>query len=240
VFSYRSSLGPVDVAFTDRAAGVGGSAPLDLSLTGRDPEARVADLRRVLAEFAGSGDAPHASMRQVHGADVVEAAPDAPAGGSGPPAADGLVTDRPGLVLVVRVADCVPVLLADPGAGVVGAVHAGRVGVAAGVVGAALTALRARGAREVVAWVGPHVCGSCYEVPEAMRAEVAESAPEAWATTSWGTPALDLGAAVRAQLEAGGASVTDASRCTVEGEDLHSYRRDGPRAGRMAGLVRSR
>lgn len=240
MFAYRSSLGPVDVAFTDRAVGVGGGPPLDLALTGRDPEALAADLRRVLAEFAGSADAPHASMRQVHGADVVEADPDGPGGAAGPPAADGLVTKRPGLVLVVRVADCVPVLLADPRAGVVGAVHAGRVGVAAGVVAAGLSALRARGAREVMAWVGPHVCGSCYEVPEAMRAEVTASAPEAWATTSWGTPALDLGAAVRAQLEAGGATVTDASRCTVESEDLHSYRRDGQHAGRMAGLVRSR
>ena len=246
MFAFRFRLGPVDVAFTDRAGGVSGGSrgPLDLSLDGPDRAALAEDLRRVLEEFTGFPGSPHASVRQVHGAEVVAAVPTSGSGdGSAPglPVADGLVTDRRGLVLLVRAADCVPVLLADPDAAVVGAVHAGRAGVAAGVVAAGLAACRTQGARELVAWVGPHVCGRCYEVPEAMRAEVAAAAPQAWAETAWGTPALDLGAAVRGQLEDGGARVVDdAARCTRESEDLHSHRRDGRAAGRMAALVRCR
>ncbi len=64
--------------------------------------------------------------------------------------------------------------------------------------------------------------------------------PAAVATTTWGTPALDLGAGVRAQLDELGATVVDVSRCTRESDDLYSYRRDGARAGRLAGLIRLR
>ena len=64
--------------------------------------------------------------------------------------------------------------------------------------------------------------------------------PAAVATTTWGTPALDLGAGVRAQLDDLGVTVVDVSRCTRESDDLYSYRRDGARAGRLAGLIRLR
>ena len=107
-----------------------------------------------------------------------------------------------------------------------------------GVVAAAVARMGEHGATELTAWIGPHVCGACYEVPGAMRDEVAATAPTAWAETSWGTPALDLGAAVSAQLSQAGARVVDASRCTREHDDLYSYRRDGADAGRMAGLIR--
>ena len=105
------------------------------------------------------------------------------------------------MVLMVRAADCVPVLLADPVAGVIGAAHPGRPGLAAGVVPATVAAMRERGATDITAWIGPHVCGGCYEVPAEMRDEVGALVPAAVATTTWGTPALDLGAGVRAQLE---------------------------------------
>jgi YfiH family protein len=169
-------------------------------------------------------------LRQVHGATVVTA-------GDGRPEADGIVTAERGRVLAVRAADCVPVLYADPGAGVVGAAHCGRLGLAAGVVTSTVAALRGLGAERITAWVGPHVCGGCYEVPEQLRDEVAAVVPESRATTTWGTPSLDLGAGVRAQLAAAGADVIDVSRCTRESEDLYSHRRDGARAGRQAGLV---
>src|SRR5690606_40659126 len=91
-------------------------------------------------------------------------------------------------------ADCVPVLLADPAAGVVGAAHAGRVGAAAGVVPATVEAMEALGARrdalEVV--LGPAICGGCYEVPERMRAEVDARLPGSAVRTRRGTPGLDL------------------------------------------------
>ena len=151
---------------------------------------------------------------------------------------DGIVTDQPDVVLLVRAADCVPVLLADPVAGVLGAAHAGRPGVAAGVVPATVDAMRELGARELTAWVGPHVCGACYEVPADLQDEVAALVPATRATTSWGTPSLDLGAGVRAQLEDAGVTVVDVSSCTRETPDLYSYRRDGAGSGRLAGLIR--
>jgi YfiH family protein len=244
VFAFSEQRGRVEVAFTDRLGGVSGAPydSLNLAALGDDDRAAVAEnLDLVMEAFAGSADASAALMHQVHGADVAVVDHDpgpAVAGADGVPQVDGLVTALPGVTLVVRVADCVPVLLADLAQGVVAALHAGRPGLVAGIVPAGVEAVRALGADELVAWVGPHVCGHCYEVPEEMRADVAAVVPEAWAETSWGTPAVDVGAGVVAQLRAAGAEVVDASRCTRESPDLYSYRRDGAGAGRMAGLVR--
>ena len=233
MYAFRTSLGPVDLAFTDRLGGVS-DAPFDslnLALVGDDDPGRCAqNLRLVLADFA-AGSAL-ADLHQVHGAEVVDADPEAPR-----PQCDGVVTDRPGVVLMVRAADCVPVLLADADAAVVGAAHAGRRGLAAGIVPATVARMHERGAREITAWLGPHVCGRCYEVPASLRDDVGAGNPRAVATTSWGTPSLDLGAGVRAQLEADGVTVVDVARCTRESPDLYSFRRDGARAGRQAGLV---
>jgi YfiH family protein len=236
VYSHRSTHGPVDLAFTDRYGGVS-AVPYDsLNLAlegGDDPDATAANLAQVLADFApGAG---LADLHQVHGAvvDVVDEIT-----GRRRPDADGLVTTRPDVVLMVRAADCVPVLLADPAAGVIGAAHSGRPGLASGVVPATVVAMRGRGATDITAWIGPHVCGGCYEVPADMRDEVAALVPAAAATTTWGTPALDIGAGVRAQLEEAGVTVVDVSRCTRESDDLYSYRRDGVGAGRLAGMVR--
>jgi YfiH family protein len=232
--SLSSALGPVDLAFTDRYGGAS-AAPfdeLDLALEGEDdPEVCAANLHLVATDFAPG--AAVADMRQVHGSTValVDGREESR------PEADALVTTEPGHVLVVRVADCVPVLLADPETGVIAAAHAGRPGLAAGVVPAAVRRMRELGAREITAWLGPRVCGSCYEVPAALQAEVGAIVPQAVATTSWGTPSLDIGAGVRAQLEAIGVAVVDVDTCTRESPDLYSYRRDGARAGRFAGLV---
>ena len=152
---------------------------------------------------------------------------------------DALVTSTPGLALGVLVADCVPVLLADAAAGVVAAAHAGRRGVAASIVAAVTAHMRARGADpgRTTAWVGPAICGGCYEVPEAMQADVARVVPAAAAVTRAGRPALDLPAAVVDQLNAAGVlDVRRDGRCTAEDPDLFSYRRDG-RTGRTAGVV---
>jgi len=151
---------------------------------------------------------------------------------------DALVTSEPGITLSVRAADCVPVLFADPDAGVVAACHCGRPGVVIGVVPATVAALRELGATRITAWLGPHVCGRCYEVPQEMQDAVAAVEPATRATTSWGTPSVDIGAGVRAQLAREGVEVVDLSRCTVESRDLFSYRREGARSGRQAGLVR--
>jgi YfiH family protein len=238
VFAFTDTRGQVDVAFTDRHGGVSGGpfASLNLAVNGSEDPARVAENLRILGrEFAPDGTL--ALMRQVHGANVAVVAGEPAAE---PPEADALVTRTAGVALVVRAADCVPVLLADPGRGVVGAAHAGRPGLVAGVVPATVAAMRELGAEQICAWVGPHVCGSCYEVPAQMRADVAAVVPEAQAETSWGTPSLDVGAGVVAQLRAAGVDVVDASRCTREDDDLYSYRRQGTESGRLAGLVRVR
>jgi YfiH family protein len=246
VFTVEDTLGPVGVAFTDRAGGVSEEPFTSLNLavlTPDDPAAVHENLRRVMAAFTGDPDAELARMRQVHGAQVALVRAGTPGAGTpteadGLPEVDALVTDRAGLTLMVLVADCVPVLLADPAAGVVAAVHAGRVGVASGVVGAALAQMRAVGADQVTAWVGPHVCGACYEVPEELQEEVAALVPQARSTTSWGTPALDLGAGILAQLaDAGVEDVRVLDHCTREDPDFPSYRRDGDASTRFAGVI---
>jgi YfiH family protein len=237
LYAFRTTCGPADVAFTDRFGGVSASPfdELNLSVSGADDDAAKAENhRRLLQDFA-AGDVL-CDLYQVHGADVVVAAPQWPQR----PHADGIVAVAAGQTLMVRAADCVPVVLVAPDERVVGAVHAGRPGVVAGVVPATVAAMRDLGAGRIEAWVGPHVCGRCYEVPEQLRADVAAVVPEAFAETSWGTPSVDLGASVRAQLERRDVVVHDVSRCTRESADLYSYRRDGDDAGRFAGLVRLR
>jgi polyphenol oxidase len=238
VFCFHEADDGVGVAFTDRRDGV--SAPpydsLNLGTATGDDPASVARNYDLLASALGVEPGRVARMRQVHGADVaVVREPPAP---DRLPPVDAMVTDQPGLALAVRVADCVPVLLADPRAGLVGCAHAGRKGLAAGVVSETVQMMRDLGAGDIRAWVGPHVCGGCYEVPEQMRDDVVAVVPQARSTTTWGTPALDIGAGVDAQLrEAGCAVVATPRLCTREDTDLYSHRRDGERAGRLAGLV---
>ncbi|MDL4821546.1 peptidoglycan editing factor PgeF [Actinomadura opuntiae] len=226
----------VGAAFTGRTGGVS-TAPYDsLNLggaVGDDPAAVTANRRRAAAAL-GVDPGRTVWMRQVHGADVAFVT--AP-GDHGP--IDAVLTTVPGLVLAVLVADCAPVLLADPAAGVAGAAHSGRPGTAAGVVPALVKVMCERGAdpARIRAAIGPAACGGCYEVPAEMRDEVAAVVPAARATTAKGTPGLDLRAGIVAQLAASGVDdVTVDPRCTLETPDLFSYRRDG-RTGRFAGFV---
>jgi YfiH family protein len=235
LFGYREARGPVEVAFTDRRGGVstGSYATLNLALEGGDdPEAVAENLRRVGAGFNDGG--PMLGMRQVHGAEVVVIEDHQ----AGTPICDGVVTTAPGVALMARGADCVPLLLADPDARVVAAAHAGRKGLQAGIAQKTVGAMRRLGASSIAAWVGPHICGRCYEVPASMRHDVSAVVPAARAETSWGTPSIDLGAGITAQLSAEGVDVLYVGPCTRESDDLHSYRRDGVGAGRLAGLVR--
>jgi YfiH family protein len=145
------------------------------------------------------------------------------------------------VTLGVLVADCLPVLLSDPEAGVIGAAHAGRRGLLAGVLERTVEAMESRGATRdrIEAAIGPAICGTCYEVPEAMRTEASARIPALHALTSWGTPALDLRAGAVTVLEGMGvdrARIDAENPCTFEDQDYVSYRRDG-RAGHIAGLV---
>lgn len=226
-------------AFTDRWGGVSAAPYEELNLggaVGDDGEAVLTN-RELAAKSLGLGPGEVVWMNQVHGADVVVV--EGPWRDRPVPEVDAIVTVQRGLALAVLTADCVPVLLADPVAGVVGAAHAGRPGMIAGVVPATLRAMTDLGAEpsRIVARTGPAVCGRCYEVPEAMRAEVAAVEPAAYAETSWGTPAVDVAAGVHAQL--GRLGVRDREQspvCTLQSRDHFSYRRDRT-TGRLAGYV---
>lgn len=239
--------------FTTRGATAGPTTPEDsyaganLALhVGDDPD-RVKACRDALEDLLGVGRraglesarrAGIAWMNQVHSAVVAAASlTDAPT-------SDALVLDTRGDAggpagAGVLVADCVPVLLASHDGAVVAAVHAGRRGVLAGVVGAALDAMAAAGVDPEQVWAatGPAVCGACYEVPARMRQECAAIEPACAAVTRWGTPGLDLVGGVVAQLRrAGVGRIAVGGWCTVEDERFFSYRRRST-TGRLAGVV---
>ncbi|WP_346928050.1 polyphenol oxidase family protein, partial [uncultured Arthrobacter sp.] len=246
MFSWRAEVRPgVWVAFTDAAAG-------NLALHVGDDPAQVRRRRAGIEAALGLSGRPFRYMNQVHGNAVAGIGAAAAAGnGTGADAADAATADAPtadsltadsltadaptadamvslGEPLAVMVADCVPiVLVGDRGAGatpVLAVVHAGRPGVASGVVPAAVARMRGLGAAGLSAWIGPSVCGGCYEVPEDMRDDVAARVPAAWCTTSRGTPGLDLPAAVRSQLQGAGVRVEYSGNCTLEDEQLFSFR----------------
>ncbi|AEE45752.1 peptidoglycan editing factor PgeF [Cellulomonas fimi] len=233
-------LGPgVRAGFTTRTGGTSRAPYGTLNLgagVGDDPQAVAGNRRRVGAWLGG----PVAFGTQVHGRDVavLHEVDDDPLATVGE--VDALVGAQPGVGVGVLVADCVPVLLADAEAGLVAAVHAGRRGLAAGVVQSTVERLVALGARtsRLRAAIGPAIAGASYEVPVELRDEVARLVPECAARTAWGTPALDLPAGVEAVLgRAGVGRVTRVARDTYADPDLFSYRRDG-RTGRFAGVVR--
>jgi YfiH family protein len=224
----------VEVAFTDRWGGVTGGpyATLDLTRRREGSDDRLNHNRALLATAFGVDGFVH--MRQVHGGDVVVVR----SLSQDMPTCDALVTAVPDVALCVRVGDCAPVVLADVDVGVAGVAHVGRPGVTAGVVQSTVEAMRDLGARRIEAWVGPHVCGGCYEVPASMRDEVSQVEPAAFCCTRWGSPSVDIGAAAAAQLvRQGCAPVTSSDLCTIESSDFFSYRRQGPDSGRQAGLV---
>ncbi|MEU5399452.1 peptidoglycan editing factor PgeF [Streptomyces sp. NPDC005963] len=226
-------------AFTDKWGGVSAAPYEQLNLggaVGDDPAAVLAN-RAVAAKDLGLDPDRVVWMNQVHGKDVARV--DGPWGDAPVPEVDALVTDRRGLALAVLTADCTPVLLADPVAGVVAAAHAGRPGMVAGIVPETVKAMMTLGAEpeRIVARTGPAVCGRCYEVPAEMRAEVAAVEPAAWAETRRGTPAVDVSAGVHAQLRALGVRDLRSSEvCTLESPDHYSYRRDRT-TGRLAGYI---
>ena len=213
----------VDVAFTDSS--------VDLQGLG----ARLAvDLPRV-EEACG---VRFARLHQVHGDDVlrVDAPGSVPPGGA--PTGDALVTTTRGQGLMVRVADCVPVLLADPVAGVVGAVHSGRPGLALGVAVRAVERMRDAGAEPAGG------LGRAARVRRVLRGARASCAPRSRPASRRRTPRRP-GAR---RPSTSGRACAPSSRpstwrwswpggCTREDPALHSYRRDGAAAGRLAGLV---
>lgn len=233
---WDESVGGARFVVSDRSGGA--SAPpydgLNLALHVGDDPSTVRANRVTLRDRLGADDVVF--VDQVHGDTVIEVdAPLDPADGP-PPQADGLVTRTPGLALAIMVADCVPVLLADPVAGVVGAAHAGRSGMAAGVAASVVGAMRDLGAVDVTARLGPSVCPRCYPVPLSLREQVAARWPQTRSVDRHGAPSIDVAAGVLAQLAPLCCEVREVGGCTVEDPSLFSYRRDGV-TGRFAAAV---
>ncbi|GAA4764531.1 peptidoglycan editing factor PgeF [Novosphingobium ginsenosidimutans] len=164
-------LGELPHGFLGRRGGIstGVVSGLNVGLGTGDELAAVAENRHRAVEAVQPG-ARLATVYQVHSplcVTVAESWPDAER-----PHADALVTDRPGLLLGVVTADCAPVLLADPVAGVIGAAHAGWKGAVGGVTDATIAAMEALGAKRgrIVAAIGPCIAQASYEVDAGFRA----------------------------------------------------------------------
>ncbi len=234
-----------------RFAGPHGAGGLNLARhVGDEPDA-VARNRAVLGRHVPG---PPVWLEQVHGIsvfepDTVEAAPspadaDPASPGLAAPVADAAVTSRPGQVLAVLTADCLPVVLADAHAAAVGVAHAGWRGLAAGVLEATVSALRARAGwgSAVTAWLGPAIGPEAFEVGADVLQAFCDRDPRCRAAFRPGRAAgkwwCDLYALARMRLaDAGVVDVHGGGYCTVnEAARFYSFRRDGV-TGRMATLA---
>src|SRR5215831_7124488 len=201
----RSRVLPDDFlhGFSTRVGGVseGAYAWLNLGAKWGDDPARVRENRRRF--FRAAGVEGVLSVRQVHGADVtvVDAALATDPETVARTRADALVTPLPGVAVAVYTADCIPVLLADPVRGALGAVHAGWRGLVAGVIGAAVAALGRGGTRprDVRAALGPSIGPCCFEVGDEVAAQFAPAFVKPGASVR-GRPLVDLRAAARQAL----------------------------------------
>jgi YfiH family protein len=187
--------------------------------------------------------------RQVHGVSVVTA--EQCAAQDSRPEADAVVSEQIGVRIGVVTADCLPILLAGDRGRVVAAVHAGWRGLAGGVIGACLLALRERLGRseKVSAVIGPHIGRCCYEVDEPVLAAFEErfskTLPSASRPTRPGHARLDLGLLAREALRAEGVESGRigflAGACTgCDAERFFSYRREGPETGRLVHFIAAR
>jgi YfiH family protein len=187
----------------------------------------VAKNREIISEKFGATQ----YMNQVHGnrVAVIEEVTDEV------PTADALITGIPGITLAVMVADCIPLILSSKYS--VAAVHVGRKGLVNRVAEKTIEIMREISDQEITATLGPAICGKCYEVSQEIFDEVVASHPTAATRTSANTPSLDLVAGLITDLKSLGIrSIDNQSRCTVESDDLYSYRRSAI-TGRQAGLV---
>jgi YfiH family protein len=203
-----------------------------------------ADYVRIGAAFSIAGP-DVVRVRQVHGRTVLSVRAREPV--PGVPDADAIVSMDATRAVSVRVADCVPILLADRAGRAVAAIHAGWRGVAAGIVSATVSALRRWEvpAIDLLAGVGPAIGPCCYQVDEPVR-EAFETVPgsETWFAQDGRRWRLDLWEAVRDQLISAGvprAAIYLSRRCTAhQPGDWFSHRRDGPGTGRMVAAIRLR
>ena len=231
-----------------RHGGISASPWQSLNLgasVGDDPESVAENRRRLLAHF-GLENAPVATLWLVHGADVIQL--NASPNGAAPlPKADAMITDQPNLPLLLRFADCVPLLFFDPEKNAVGMAHAGWRGTASGVAAQTVRALQqayGSATSSIQALIGPSICEACYEVGAEVMAAMRErfTASElasCYSESANGRSLLNLPALNRLELEkAGVVCIHDAATCTAcHCADFFSHRAEGGRTGRFGALL---
>ena len=241
------NLGGLPHGFLGRRGGVsvGEVAGLNVGYGSKDDRAAIFENRKraIAAVLPG---AELATVHQVHSAEAVYAARAWPQAER--PHADALVTDRPKLLLGILTADCAPVLLADPDAGVIGAAHAGWRGALAGVTDATIAAMEKLGARRhrIAAAIGPCIAQLSYEVDTAFRDRFCLQEPGSerfFIESASGKPHFDLPAYVVHRLIAAGVEQVEALHLDTyaEPDRFYSYRRSTHRGeadyGRQASLI---
>ncbi|HTV47614.1 MAG TPA: peptidoglycan editing factor PgeF [Phycisphaerae bacterium] len=210
-----------------------------------------------LREALGAADTPFAWVHQVHGNEVAilksegeSEYAESPAAQirdrfSGQTYADAIVSDCPGALIAVRIADCVPILLSWRNARLVAVVHAGWRGVVANVIGQTLAAFGELGVNraEILAAIGPAICLDHFEVgPEVAQEFIAAGLAAAVESKRWPKPHVDLAKAVVLQLQNGKVEKIDAGElCTWKNStDFFSHRRDNGVTGRMAAVIKAK
>ena len=242
------ALTPLRHGFFTRRGGASSGVFAGLNCgTGSSDQAEVVAINRGRVA-AAMQVAPESllGVHQVHSPDVAVVGPQGLAPGT---RADALVTDRPGLALSVLTADCMPILLADAQAGVIGAAHAGWRGLLAGVIEATVAAMEDLGAQRdsIAAVIGPCISQRAYEVgPEILAAFEAEDPDAArfFANGQGDRLLFDLPGAGLARLRAAGVEQAEWTRhCTyTEPERFYSFRRSTHLAeadyGRLISAIR--
>ncbi len=231
-------------AFFTRRGGVSEGPHASLNFSGATGDTLSHVRQNVLRGASALKVAPEQlfALSQVHGTDVHVLGPDSDAERILATEGDALVSARAGLACGVRTADCVPVLLASPDTGVVGAAHAGWRGAAAGVVSSTVAVMRENGARgPLIAAIGPHISVAAFEVSEEVAEQLTAAAPGSDVVDrSFGDrPHVNLRKLIRAQLRALDVTeVDDVDGCTVADPELFfSYRRDGAVGGRHLSAI---
>jgi YfiH family protein len=245
----KSRLLPIAHGFSTRLGGAseGPYASLNLGFSVGDARQRVEENFRRLAAAAGVPARSFATASQIHGDRVWEVLDVGPRGADLPPPpqgeADALVTDRPGIAVGVKTADCVPILIADPQTGRVAAVHSGWRGTVLRIASRAVETLAARGSNpaRLVAAIGPAIQACCYEVSDELGARFASAFGEDVVSRARPRPHLDLPRAVRKALQQSGLAadrIEVLPHCTsCDSRRFFSHRRDRGVTGRHLSFV---
>jgi YfiH family protein len=231
--------------FTTRHGGVS-KPPFDtnnLAFHVGDDAEDVIKNHRLLAQKLGYDLSRLVHMRQIHSDKIVIVDP-ARDNFDNPPECDALITDKPGVPLMVMTADCTPVLLFDPVQNVIAVAHAGRAGALKKIVPKTIEQMQHSFAcrrRDILVVLGPSIHSCCYEVGEALAQEATDAGYGYAVVTKEGRFYLEVNAIIKRQLKEAGIAkeqIEDLETCNAcEHKAFFSYRADRQKTGRIAGVL---